>query len=196
MTTPNKQPGRPRDEHKRLEILETTLAQLDRGPYEGVAIETVSAEVSCGKATIYRWWKSRAGLVADAITSSGFEISDGWRELFLRLANLAPATPEISHNLRLAKVLSAALYEPELARVFWGGRGAMKVDTAARLVSLEGGDFAYEMVEARPVDVLAELRAMRENATEATDLLALDEAIQVYEKAEKKEQRTNASELA
>jgi AcrR family transcriptional regulator len=50
-------------------ILAATLNQLTSVGYQRLTIERVAAEAGVGKATVYRWWPSKARLVVEALTS-------------------------------------------------------------------------------------------------------------------------------
>ena len=62
--------GRPRDLQSREAILVATMQLLDRVAVGELAIEAVAREARVSKATIYRWWASRAALVIDAFMAS------------------------------------------------------------------------------------------------------------------------------
>jgi AcrR family transcriptional regulator len=65
-------PGRPRCERARQAILSSTLKFLEakENGFADLTIEHVAAEANVGKATVYRWWPTKAALVADAFASS------------------------------------------------------------------------------------------------------------------------------
>lgn len=63
-------PGRPRSEEARAAILASTLELLEEVGFTDMKIEAVAARAEVGKTTIYRWWPSKAVLVADAFMSS------------------------------------------------------------------------------------------------------------------------------
>jgi AcrR family transcriptional regulator len=65
-------PGRPRCERARLAILGSTLEFLERkeNGFADLTIEHVAEKARVGKATVYRWWSTKAELVADAFASS------------------------------------------------------------------------------------------------------------------------------
>src|ERR1700691_3413261 len=63
-------PGRPRSEHARVAILHSALHLLGKNGFADLTIEDVAAHASVGKATVYRWWPSKAALIADAFASS------------------------------------------------------------------------------------------------------------------------------
>lgn len=60
-------PGRPRSEHSHQAILRSTLKLLRQpGGFPDLSIEAVAADAKVSKATVYRWWPTKAALVADA----------------------------------------------------------------------------------------------------------------------------------
>jgi len=63
-------PGRPRSEEARSAILRSTLQLLGKNGFSALTIEDVSAHAGVGKTTVYRWWPSKAALIADAFASS------------------------------------------------------------------------------------------------------------------------------
>jgi AcrR family transcriptional regulator len=66
-------PGRPRSEDARKSILRSTLKLLQANGFPELSIEAIAADADVGKATVYRWWPSKAALVADAFSSSADE---------------------------------------------------------------------------------------------------------------------------
>src|SRR5271166_4482451 len=68
-------PGRPRSEESRQSILRSTLKLLKRdGGFAELSIEAIAADANVGKTTVYRWWPSKAALVADAFFASAEEV--------------------------------------------------------------------------------------------------------------------------
>jgi AcrR family transcriptional regulator len=63
-------PGRPRSEEARVAILRSTLKLLGKSGFSDLTIEAVAAHAGVGKATVYRWWPSKAALITDAFASS------------------------------------------------------------------------------------------------------------------------------
>ena len=59
--------GRPRCDDRDVEILAAALNALVAEGYDAMTIEGVAARVGAGKATLYRRWRNKAELVADAI---------------------------------------------------------------------------------------------------------------------------------
>lgn len=51
-------------------IIKSTLRLLAKVGYASLTIEGVTAGAGVGKATVYRWWPSKAALVAEALAST------------------------------------------------------------------------------------------------------------------------------
>jgi AcrR family transcriptional regulator len=58
--------GRPRSEGTRTQILAATIRLLETRTVQSISIEAIAREAGVGKATIYRWWNSKALVVIDA----------------------------------------------------------------------------------------------------------------------------------
>jgi len=63
-------PGRPRSEVSRQAILGSTLKLLKKTGFPQLSIEAIAADADVSKATVYRWWPTKAALVADAFSTS------------------------------------------------------------------------------------------------------------------------------
>ena len=63
-------PGRPRSEESRQAILRSTLKLLKEAGFPQLSIEAIAADADVSKATVYRWWPTKAALVADAFSAS------------------------------------------------------------------------------------------------------------------------------
>ncbi len=61
--------GRPRSERARQAILRSTLKLLYEAGFADLSIEAVASAAGVGKPTIYRWWRTKAAVVADAFMS-------------------------------------------------------------------------------------------------------------------------------
>lgn len=58
--------GRPRSEATRQLILNSTITLLQDKTIQAISIEAIAREAGVSKATIYRWWDSKAQVVIDA----------------------------------------------------------------------------------------------------------------------------------
>ncbi len=73
-TAEKRPPGRPRSEESRRSILRSTLKLLKQdGGFPELSIEAIAADANVGKTTVYRWWPTKAALVADAFFASAEE---------------------------------------------------------------------------------------------------------------------------
>jgi AcrR family transcriptional regulator len=122
--TPGKRPpGRPRSEESRQSILRSTLKLLKQeGGFPELSIEAIAADANVGKTTVYRWWPTKAALVADAFSASADEE--------LRFPNTGSVRNDMSLQMR------------RLIRLFRSKRG--KVVAAL----LAGGQSDPELLEA------------------------------------------------
>src|ERR1700675_4303895 len=116
-------PGRPRCEESKQSILRSTLKLLKQdGGFPELSIEAIAADANVGKTTVYRWWPTKAALVADAFSASADEE--------LRFPNTGSVQSDMSLQMR------------RLIRIFRSRRG--KVVAAL----LAGGQSDPELIEA------------------------------------------------
>jgi AcrR family transcriptional regulator len=116
-------PGRPRSEESRQSILRSTLKLLkEPGGFPELSIEAIAADANVGKTTVYRWWPTKAALVADAFSSSADEE--------LRFPDTGSVRRDMSLQMR------------RLIRIFRSERG--KIVAAL----LAGGQSDPELIEA------------------------------------------------
>ncbi len=116
-------PGRPRSEESRRAILRSTLKLLkQQGGFPELSIEAIAADANVGKTTVYRWWPTKAVLVADAFSASAEEE--------LQFPNTGSVQRDMSLQMR------------RLIRIFRSERG--KVVAAL----LAGGQSDPELIEA------------------------------------------------
>lgn len=64
--------GRPRDKSRDIAIEKATVELLREVGYENVTMDLVALRARVSKATIYRRWKNKAALVADAVHHYAF----------------------------------------------------------------------------------------------------------------------------
>ena len=122
-TGEKRSPGRPSSEESRQSILRSTLKLLkQQGGFAELSIEAIVADASVGKTTVYRWWPTKAALVADAFSTSADEE--------LRFPNTGSVQSDMSLQMR------------RLIRIFRSRRG--KVVAAL----LAGGQSDPKLIEA------------------------------------------------
>jgi len=116
-------PGRPRSEESRQSILRSTLKLLkQQGGFPELSIEAIAADANVGKTTVYRWWPTKAALVADAFSASADEE--------LRFPDTGSVQSDMSLQIR------------RLIRIFRSNRGKV----VAALIA--GGQSDPELIEA------------------------------------------------
>ena len=62
--------GRPRSESTRQTILSAALKLLRTSTLQSITIEAIAKEAGVSKATIYRWWTSKASVIIDAFVEN------------------------------------------------------------------------------------------------------------------------------
>jgi AcrR family transcriptional regulator len=116
-------PGRPRSEESRQSILRSTLKLLKQDGFPELSIEAIAADANVGKTTVYRWWPTKAALVADAFSTSADEE--------LRFPNTGSVYTDISLQMRglirifrsqrgkiVAALLAGGQSDPELLKAY------------------------------------------------------------------------------
>jgi len=103
-------PGRPRSQRARQAVLRATTDLLATLGYEALTIDAIAERAGVGRQTIYRWWPSKASIIAEAVvdgTIAPFEsLADG---LDLRsMLHAWVAAMQIPTNATLVRALSAA----------------------------------------------------------------------------------------
>ena len=68
MSEPRVQAGRKRSPDAHKAIIEATLATLSEVGFHQLTIEGVAARAGVAKATVYRWWPSKAFLVLEVVS--------------------------------------------------------------------------------------------------------------------------------
>lgn len=121
--------GRPRDDSREAAILDATLAVLSEVGYDRLTIDAVAAKAKASKATVYRRWSSKAGLVVDAMQTlkpkppigEEGEVPCYWPntgslrgDLMVGVRNFADRLASEEGKL-MAAVMSAQMRDPELA---------------------------------------------------------------------------------
>ncbi|MGM7667609.1 TetR/AcrR family transcriptional regulator [Microbacterium sp. A93] len=96
---------RPRSEKARQAVLAAMRRALAAGGYGAVTIEGLAAEAEVSKQTIYRWWKSKAAILGEALLDGSLPGAD---------VSL-PMTDDLRTDLRAwFSAASAALGKPEV----------------------------------------------------------------------------------
>ncbi|MGB3534427.1 MAG: TetR/AcrR family transcriptional regulator [Microcoleaceae cyanobacterium] len=122
--TSKKTPGRPRSDQSHQAILKATLELLGEVGFESMSIEAISTRAGVGKTTIYRRYKSKEELVADAIESIRQDVvipdtGNFCNDLNELIENAALITLNPLGRQTVAMIISSATRHPQLAQIYW-----------------------------------------------------------------------------
>jgi len=123
MKEDNKSQGRPRSVESHRAILKATLELLAEVGYERMSIEGIASHAKVGKSTIYRRYKGKEELVADAIESIREEVvipdtGNIWTDIDALIENAARITFNPLGKQAVATIISSASSNPEFARIY------------------------------------------------------------------------------
>lgn len=116
-------PGRSRSDASRIAILNAALKLLETIPLQQVTIEAIAREAEVGKATIYRWWSSKASIVIDAFVlnhTAHVPMPEGLsaRETLYRHVHLLIEQYGGWHGRLVAQILAEGQSDPAVLREF------------------------------------------------------------------------------
>lgn len=119
-----KQPGRPRSVRSHQAILQATLELLAKVGFERISIDAIASQAGVGKTTIYRRYKSKQELVADAIESLREEVvipdtGTLWGDIDLLIQNAAQVTLSPLGRQTVAMIISSASSNSQFAQIYW-----------------------------------------------------------------------------
>ena len=128
--------GRGRSDTSRTSILRATLKLLEGSSLQQISIEAIAREAGVGKATIYRWWPSKAAVAIDAFVQ--------YHVAHTHMSRGVPAREALECHLRLlveqfggrpgrlvAQILAEGQSDPAVLRefrerFFYGRREAIR----------------------------------------------------------------------
>lgn len=122
--TAKKPPGRPRSAQSHQAILQATLELLTEVGYERMSIEAIANRAGVGKTTIYRRYKTKAELIADAIESLREEVvipdtGNLGGDIDALIENAAQITLNPLGRQTVAMIISSASSNSEFAQIYW-----------------------------------------------------------------------------
>jgi AcrR family transcriptional regulator len=172
----DRRPGRPRDARVDAAIMDAAINVLaERGP-GGFSVDEVAARAGCGKATVYRRWRSRSALLLETAHRMGLEpplVDTGSLrgDLVELLLALATKMRDTAAGRILPGVVAEAAVSPEMRNVLRSftddrrerpraivrrgiARGELPADADVELLlDLTGGPVLYrELIAQNPVD--------------------------------------------
>ena len=131
-----RRPGRPRDVRADAAIVEAAVEILVEEGFAGVTVDAVAARAGVGKATIYRRWRSKEDLLADAARSltavDSFESTGDLRgDLHEMFGGLVRTMRDTAVGRIAPELVAEATRNPEIRRV-------LDVISAERRIGVRG----------------------------------------------------------
>lgn len=152
--------GRRRNEAAREAIIDAAIALLQDVGYEGFTIERLAKDAGVGKQTVYRWWPSKAAVVAEAVGARAQHtiplpdtgaLGSDLAEFFLTTFRQSEDPAVIS---QLKHMMAASIENPETAAPF---KEFLANRRASLRKLLERGADRHEVAEGTDLDFLTDL---------------------------------------
>jgi AcrR family transcriptional regulator len=120
---PKKGRGRPRSVKSQQAILQATIELLGKVGFERLSIEAIAKHAQVGKTTIYRRYKSKEELVADAIESLRSEIvipdtGSLWSDLDSLVKDAAQISLSAMGRKTVGAIISTASNNSQFAQIY------------------------------------------------------------------------------
>lgn len=115
--------GRPRSERCRAAVLEAAADLLTGGGLEAVTMEAIAARAKVSKATVYKWWPTRAHVMLESFFNRSRETTDlpGGLSLEESLTTLVAALARLLRDTTagalMADLIAAAQHDPDIRAV-------------------------------------------------------------------------------
>lgn len=122
MAAPTRNEVDPRIERSRRAILGASLAELEEHGYGAFTIESVAARAGVGKSTIYRHWRDKLDLIADAFETlheenlSNLESGSARQKIERILEHVAEVVADSPFSRCIPALVDAAERDPRLRR--------------------------------------------------------------------------------
>ena len=142
----------PRVERSRTVIRQAALEELGESGYGAFTIEAVAARARVGKATIYRHWRDKLDLIADAFESAHDhmvpDVSTGTaaERIAVLLGHVADVADDSTFSRCIPALIEGARHDARL-REFHHGYSARRRGELSHLVSegIRAGEFAADI---------------------------------------------------
>lgn len=117
-------PGRPRSEQSRAAIIQATLDLLGKQSLRDISIEAIARRAKVGKATIYKWWQSKAHLILEAFLESKYRYAPipdtgSTREDLLQHIAALSRFHQTRAGQALVHFLAEGQSDPDFQKDFW-----------------------------------------------------------------------------
>ena len=139
----------PRVERSRAIIRQAALEELGASGYGAFTIEGVAARARVGKSTIYRHWRDKLDLIADAFESAHHhlvpDVSTGSasQRIAALLAHVAEVAADSTFSRCIPALIEGAQHDPRLREFHLGYSARRRQELADLIVAgVEAGEFA------------------------------------------------------
>ena len=152
--------GPVRSEAARVAILEATARQFAARGYDHLTMEGVAADAGVAKQTIYRWWPSKAALVADCLIEGRLMPrrlmvptgGDLRADLISWLGDIYSVIQAPGGDVLVVSLIAAATQNVEVGRRIHESLGAASPLTERLQVAIEAGQLRPDA----PLDEISE----------------------------------------
>lgn len=165
---PTRRRGAVRSEEARLAVLGATASLFATRGYDHLTIEGIAAEAGVAKQTIYRWWPSKAAVVAETLIEGKllpevFSVADTGdlrADLAAWLDELHRFIDEPRNGSLIRSLLAAAAESPEIGAMLHDAIGGS--DLARRIEGdVAGGELAPDTPVQEVIEALVGAAVMR-----------------------------------
>ena len=152
--------GRRRSTHSHQAVLTATITVLNDVGYSALTMEAVAAAAGVGKATIYRWWPSKASLVIEALDATlpaPHVLSTGNTRTDVHALIQAAAADYLHTPLgaNLAVLATDATTDPDTTQQLAALLGPRRAAHASVLLAAAGrGDLPHDLDVALLLDII------------------------------------------
>ncbi|HEY9736703.1 MAG TPA: TetR/AcrR family transcriptional regulator [Trichocoleus sp.] len=121
---PKRAAGRPRSAKSHQAILQATVELLAEVGFDGLSMGAIATRAGVGKTTIYRRYRNKEELVADAIESlrEELDIPDTgtlWDDIQKLIESAAKISLTPVGRKTVAMIMSSAASNPKFAQIYW-----------------------------------------------------------------------------
>ncbi len=114
-------PGRRRSDRAHRAVLAAAAQLLERDGWHALTIEAIAKQAGVSKATIYRWWPSKAAVLMDALLVASDELADfpdtgdAVQDIRLQLRSIIHLFTQTSAGRGLLTLIAESQHDPQLA---------------------------------------------------------------------------------
>ncbi len=114
-------PGRRRSQRAHRAVLTAAAQLLERDGWHALTIEAIAKQARVSKATIYRWWPSKAAVLMDALLFASHELADfpdtgdAVDDITLQLRSIIHLFTQTPAGRGLLTLIAESQHDPQLA---------------------------------------------------------------------------------